>query len=131
MAIDHEEARQAIEKYFDRINNAQTEGDYLEELNFFINIAIFQAADDSIGWAGMVDCNTEVDLRKIEANLDVESLEKPLERLIPVFVERFHAPDPYAGDLDGFIEWYREACKRNGILKAFPDFVFRKCFTSK
>jgi hypothetical protein len=133
MAIDHEEVRQAIKTYFGRINNPQSEGDYVEELNFFINLAIFEAAGDVIDWAGVVDCDTEVDVGKIEANLDVGSLAEPFKRLIPVLVERFQAPDPYAGNLDGFIEWYREACKRNGTLKTFPfpDFVFWKCFTSK
>lgn len=130
MAIDYKDVKQVIDMYFDRINNPTEEGDFLEALNFHINHAMFDAAAEFAGWAGVVDYGTEVDVGKIEENLDVELL-APIGKLIPVLCERFGAPDPFGGDVDGFIEWYKEACGRNGTDKIFPDFVFKKYFASK
>lgn len=122
-----------IYAYYERIENPREEGDFLESLNFFINHAIFKAAAEYIGWAGLIDAEnseTGVDVGKVEENLDVGFLAKPFSGLIPVLCGTYGAPDPYKGDVDGFIGWYRAACERNGTGKIFPDFVFRKFFAS-
>lgn len=118
--------------YFNRINNPQTEEDYLQVLIFNIRIImLFATQEYRTWWAGIIEFGTEVDFEKVKANLRAQCgwfIEKIGED-VQLICERFSVEYPTSKEVSqgkiSFKEWFLNVGAKIGKKDfEYPDFIF-------